>query len=272
MYENHQLPHLTKLIEVVSKLRDPIGGCPWDLKQTHQSLLKYLIEESYEFIQAVEDREVTAMEEELGDVFLQVLLHAVIAEQSGHFNLESVCKRLAEKLIFRHPHVFGETVVKDEQEVVKNWNQLKQIEKNQQGLKESEIDKSYLMLPALMSAQKIGEKTHQLKFDWDNADQIFEKIDEEWQEFKNEKRHFQQLKPEKMKEELGDFLFTIVQLSRHLKIDAEDCLRQANKKFVHRFQKMENIMKDEGVHFGALSQSELDVFWDKVKQQEKKEL
>lgn len=268
MRENHELSHLNKLIQVVKKLRDPQGGCPWDLKQTHTSLLKYLIEESYEYIQAVEENDITHMEEELGDVFLQVLLHATIAEQAGHFSLDSVASHLADKLIFRHPHVFGDKVVKNEQEVINNWQKLKQSEKDQKAPAESELDASYLKLPALMSAQKIGDKTHQLKFDWDNADQVLSKVDEEWHEFKSEFKNFQQQLPAEMKEELGDFLFSMVQLCRHLKIDAEDCLRQANRKFVHRFQRMEKIMKKENAHFGALSQAELDVFWDQVKKQE----
>lgn len=257
---------LHRLIDVVKKLRDPQDGCPWDLKQTHLSLLKYLIEESYEYIHAVEENDDKEMEEELGDVLLQVLLHSVIAEQDQRFNLESVSKKLADKLIFRHPHVFSETKVKDAEEVVSNWEELKKEEK---GEVESEIDDSYLKFPSLFSSYKIGKKTKKLLFDWENASQVAYKVEEEWQELKEELAVGDKRNQQRVSEEMGDFLFSAAQLARHLDLDPEQCLRDSNKKFLRRFRSMEALMKKEGAEFGKLEQKELDVFWDEAKRREK---
>lgn len=259
-------PELEALIAVIQKLRDPNGGCPWDLKQTHETLLKYLIEESYEFIAAVEGKNQKEMCEELGDVLLQVILHATIAEQSKNFNLEQVAKGLKEKLIVRHPHVFGDTKVSSSDEVVENWQKIKAETK---GKVENFIGEKDLALPALMSANHIGKKTREIKFDWDNPSQVAYKVEEEWQELKEELASLPRINKERVAEELGDVLFSMAQLARHLDIDPELALRSANKKFVGRFNKMEGLINKAGLEIKKMNQEQMDVYWLKVKEIEK---
>ncbi len=259
-------PEYKRLKEVIELLRDPEKGCPWDLEQTHESLLKYLLEECYEFVHSVETKNFKEMEEELGDILLQVLLHSAIAKNNNEFDIESVCKTLADKMIHRHPHVFKDknsnlTV----SEVLDNWDTLKEKEK---GKKPREIDESYLNFPAVLSALKIGKKTHKLGFDWDDPTQVAYKVEEEWQELKEE------ILPSltnraRVHEEFGDFLFSMVQLARHLDLDPEESLRAANRKFLKRFNKMEDLMEKAGLKFKELNQKQMDVYWDKAKMMEK---
>jgi MazG family protein len=256
-------PELNRCIEVIKKLRHPTEGCPWDLEQTHQSLLKYLIEESYEFIEAVELKDPKLMEEELGDVLLQVILHATIGEQNKNFTLESSAKVLADKMIYRHPHVFGEKGSSlSAQEVVANWKDLKVKEK---GEKKYSIDKKLLYAPALESALRIGEKSTTVNFDWEDYHQVAMKVEEEWQEVKEELPPGQQFNKERVKEEIGDLLFSVAQLARHCEINPEEALRDANKKFIKRFQKVEDFVKLEGKNLTDKTQGELEELWIKVK-------
>jgi MazG family protein len=262
--QNPEYDHLKGIIE---RLRDPEKGCPWDLKQTHKSLLKYLLEESYEFIHAVESKDIDHMEEELGDILLQVLLHATIGQQNGQFSMESICRKLAEKMVHRHPHVFKESREGiTEQEVLANWDELKNSEK---GKPTRELDESYLFLPSLQSAMKIGQKTHKIGFDWDDPSQVAYKVEEEWQELKEEVLPVPS-NQQRIHEEFGDFLFSIVQLARHINIDPEEALRFANRKFLKRFNKMEDLIKESKKVFTDLNQKEMDVFWDKAKLLERK--
>jgi MazG family protein len=258
-----------RLKDVIQQLRHPKHGCPWDLKQTHESLLKYLLEEAYEFIHAVEEKDYPHMEEELGDILLQVLLHSQIAEERGHFNMESVCKRLANKMIHRHPHVFKNPEEKPcVEEVLHQWERLKNTEKQ---VPSREIDHSYLQYPALVSAQKIGNKTNKLGFDWSELSQVVYKVEEEWQELK-EQIIPSQTNSDRIQEEFGDFLFSIVQLGRHLGINSEDALRAANQKFIKRFSQMEDLMNEEGKKFSEMDQSQMDIYWDQAKAMEKNEI
>lgn len=256
-----------RLTHVVKKLRDPENGCPWDLEQTHKSLLKYLIEESYEFVHATEQDNFKQMEEEIGDVLLQVLLHSVIAAEKNHFNLESVSKILADKLVRRHPHVFDNDSEKkiSTDQVKQNWEKIKSEEKEEKRY----IDDEILHQPSLQSAQKIGVKTERVNFDWDDANQVIYKVEEEWQELKEELAPGIKPDKSKVKEELGDFLFSTVQLARHLDIDAESALREANKKFIRRYQSMEDLMAKEGLVPGDIDQKEMDSYWSMAKQNEK---
>ena len=257
-----------KLQDVIKQLRDPKEGCPWDLKQTHQSLLPYLIEESFEFINAAENQDSPHMEEELGDILLQVLLHSTIAEQDNRFNLETISKKLADKLIHRHPHVFKkkDSDISSEQVEI-NWEKIKQEEKRKKGEKQvSFINESLLNLPSILSSFKIGKKTEKIGFDWDNYGQVTWKVEEEWQELKEELAP-QQISMDRVAEEMGDFLFSSVQLARHLKLDPEKCLRAANKKFIKRFQKMEKLINQDGLNINNLNQKEMDVFWDQAKKE-----
>lgn len=265
-----QYPELIKLIEVVEKLRDPVDGCPWDLKQDHKSLLKYLLEESYEYFDAVETGDEFKMKDELGDVLLQVVLHSVIARQRGSFTIEEVAKNLADKLIRRHPHVFDkEDKTLSAEQVKSKWDQIKNEEKKSKKEENKPlIDKSYLSFPALFAANRIGEKTQTIKFDWDNWQQVRDVVESEWTELKDELDN-PKIKKQKVEEEIGDFLFSVAQLARHLKIHPEDVLRSANRKFIRRFNKMEKLISEDGIELTTLNQKEMDVYWDKVKEFER---
>ena len=256
-------PELIRCIEVIQKLRHPKEGCPWDLEQTHETLLKYLIEEAYEFIEATELKDPKMMEEELGDVLLQILLHSTIGAENNSFNLESVAKTLADKIIRRHPHVFGDQSNQiSSQEVLSNWQQIKIQEK---GAKKYSIDTKYLHAPALESAYKIGKKSTSVNFDWEDYYQVVAKVEEEWQEVKEELPPGGKYNKERVKEEIGDLLFSVAQLARHLDLNPEECLRDANRKFIGRFQKVEDVIKSQGRTLEQTAQPELEKIWVEVK-------
>ena len=261
-------PELDKLIEVVRELRNPGKGCPWDLKQTHESLLKYLLEESYEFIDATENGDAEKMKDELGDVLLQVLLHSVIAEQNKKFNLEDISKNLSEKLIRRHPHVFEKSGKNMTSEQVKaNWDIIKNREKTNEH--ERLIDEGYLSFPALFSANRIGEKTHSVRFDWPGWREVQDVVEGEWSELKEELESSSGHVHSRIEEEIGDLLFSVAQLARHLKIHPEEALRKANRKFIKRFQKMEDLIKKENMDIHSMNQAEMDDYWDRIKEEER---
>ncbi len=256
-------PELDRCIEVIKSLRHPKTGCPWDLEQTHESLLKYLIEEAYEFVEAVENQDPEHMEEEIGDVLFQVLLHTNMGEESGKFTLESAAKKLADKLIRRHPHVFNQDSNSlTSEEVVENWQKIKNIEK---GEKQYSIDEKLLHAPALESAFKIGKKSTTVNFDWEDYQQVVMKVEEEWQEVKEELPPTGKYNSERVKEEIGDLLFSVAQLARHLGLNPEECLRDANKKFIGRFKKVEDLAKESGRTLSETTQQELEEYWIKVK-------
>ncbi|MGZ3790071.1 MAG: nucleoside triphosphate pyrophosphohydrolase [Bacteriovorax sp.] len=261
-----------KLKDVISELRDPVHGCPWDLKQTHESLLKYLLEESYEYIEAVEEKDPKKMEEEIGDVLLQVMLHSQLASEKGSFDIESVSAKLSEKLIRRHPHVFENRDTKlDADQVLINWEKIKKEEKALEDSKQSHhrISFSILNAPPLVAATKIGKKTQELKFDWDDYSQVSYKVEEEWQELKEELTPNREINREAVFEELGDLLFSVAQLARHLDMDPHEALKAANKKFVRRFQSMENFMLEKGAKLEEMNQEQMDVYWNQAKMHEK---
>lgn len=256
-------PELERCIQVVKALRHPVTGCPWDLEQTHESLLKYLIEEAYEFVEAVEKKDPKLMEEEIGDVLFQVLLHTSMGEETGKFSLESSARNLADKLVRRHPHVFKTTDKKlTPDEVIVNWQTIKMAEK---GEKKYSIDEKTLHAPALESSYKIGKKSTTVNFDWENHQQVLMKVEEEWQEVKEELPPTGQYNKERVKEEIGDLLFSVAQLARHLDLNPEECLRDANKKFIRRFQKVEDLVKASGRKLEDTPQAELEEYWVKVK-------
>lgn len=260
---------LERLVQIVRALRHPDTGCPWDLEQTHQSLTKYMREEAYEFISAALAGDFKEMQGELGDVLLQVVLHAQLASEEGHFNLADVARHISDKMIRRHPHVFdnqkGESI--SSTEVKTNWEKIKA----QEGAKKKyEISDKFLRYPALMSADKIGAKTRELNFDWDDPSQVAYKVEEEWQELKEEITSFPHSNLDRVKEEMGDFLFSAAQLARQLGLDPEECLEAANKKFVKRFNQVEDLIGAKNLGFKDLSQKELDHYWDQVKMNEKK--
>lgn len=259
-------PELIRCIGVIERLRHPTKGCPWDLEQTHETLLKYLIEESYEFIEATELKSSKMMEEELGDVLLQILLHATIAAETKNFNLESVAKTLADKIVRRHPHVFGNVTEKlSSEEVVANWQEIKNLEK---GPKKYSIDTKYLHAPALESSFKIGQKSTSVNFDWEDYYQVMAKVEEEWQEVKEELPPGGKHDKKRVQEEIGDLLFSVAQLARHLELNPEECLRAANRKFIKRFQKVEDKILGQGRTLEKTPQAELEKIWVEVKSHE----
>jgi MazG family protein len=256
-------PELERCIEVVKALRHPQTGCPWDLEQTHQSLLKYLIEESYEFVEAVEENNPNHMEEEIGDVLFQVLLHTTIGEEKQNFSLETSAKVLADKLIRRHPHVFKTQDLKlTSEQVLENWQRIKIEEK---GRTKYAINEKDLHAPALESSYKIGKKSTRVNFDWANYQQVLMKVEEEWQEVKVELPPTGQYNKERVQEEIGDLLFSVAQLARHLDLNPEECLRMANKKFIKRFNKVEDIVISTGKKIEETPQEELEELWVRVK-------
>lgn len=260
------------LQDVIAELRHPEHGCPWDLKQTHQSLLKYLLEESYEFIEAVEEKNPAKMEEEIGDVLMQVLLHTQMGSERGEFDIQSVSKKLTEKLIRRHPHVFENKETKiDADQVIVNWEKIKLEEKARvEGANSHHrISASVLNAPPLTAAVKIGNKTNDLKFDWDDYSQVVYKVEEEWQELKEELTPHREINREAVFEEMGDLLFSVAQLARHLKMDPDAALQSANKKFLRRFHAMEDIMQKKGVKLEGMNQEQMDVYWNQAKVNEK---
>ena len=259
-------PEISKLFKTIKKLRHPTQGCPWDLKQTNKSLIKYLIEESYEAIYAIENEDSLELKDELGDVLLQVLLHSIIKEETGEFSLQDVIDNLEEKIIRRHPHVFAGEVVSDVQDVKHNWQKIKKKENEIKHKDQSKkISKKQLALPALLSSLKIGTFTNEKNFDWVKTNQVILKVEEELNELKAE---IVAKNKSKTKEELGDVLFTMAQLSRHLGFCPEEVLKSANSKFAKRYNKMVDLNKGEDIK--DLSPKKKEKLWLEVKKTERK--
>jgi tetrapyrrole methylase family protein / MazG family protein len=254
------LEQFKSLVEIVEHLRGP-KGCPWDKEQTPKTLTPFIVEEAYELVDAIEAGESDEWKEELGDLLLQVVLQAQIADESGEFNIQDVIEGIGSKLVRRHPHVFSHTKVKDADEVLRNWEQIKKSEKKG---KQNKIFKFPKKLPALQVAGKIGEKTKRYNFDWPNAKAVFNKVREEFNELENAlnlSNRAHQL------EELGDLLFSLAQLSRHLDMDPESALRQTNRKFEKRFSKLKKMVDQLGKDMAKMSSAELEALWKKVKKQ-----
>ncbi len=255
------------LVKTISALRDPDSGCPWDLEQDHQSLSPYLIEETYELLETLQSRNYKEMKEELGDVLLQILLHSELASEKNEFDIFDVCQSLNEKMIRRHPHVFQKQKTVSIEDLKENWEKTK---KSEGKIETKYIKKKDLHLPSLASAHKIGERTNKVKFDWENSEETFKQFEAEIIELKNtlgcpSKSKFSQFE-NTIEEELGDVLFTLAQLSRHLGFNAELTLKKANLKFYQRFQEMIELSDKD---FSELDQSEKEELWKKVKENEK---
>lgn len=247
--------NLEELIDVVAKLRAP-DGCPWDREQTHTSLRPNMLEEAYEAVDAIDENDMAHLREELGDVLLQVLLHSQIASESNEFTLDDVAKELKEKLIHRHPHVFGTAKNNNADDVLKTWDKLKSEEKTE---RKSAMDGLSRSQAALISAQKISKRAVKTGFEWPNEESLYDCVMSEIEEFKEaeiekDKNH--------MEEEMGDILFAIVNLARWNKIDAEQALLKANKKFEKRFRKMEDLATKP---LNDYSFEEFDNLWKQAK-------
>ena len=252
--------------QIITKLRGP-DGCPWDQKQTHASLKKYLLEEAHEFLAAVDAEDDFAMVEELGDVLLQVFLHAQIGEDNGYFTLEEVLAAISEKMIRRHPHVFGDVSVEDADAVVANWEAIKKGEKGQHE-EDSLLTAEYRPASTLLTSYNYQKKAATVGFDWPNVEDAWDKFAEEWQEFREE---VQNGTATSRLDEFGDVLFTLVNLSRFYKISPEEAMLHANVKFARRFNYVEQQVKLSGKVFEDFTLQQLDAFWNEAKRLEKGE-
>ncbi len=245
------------LIELVQHLRGP-QGCPWDLEQSHQTLAPYCLEETYELIEAIETQDDESLKDELGDVLFQVALHTQLASERKAFTIEQVLQNLNEKMVRRHPHVFSDQKVSGSEEVWKNWEKIKKLEKKK-------VSHSFGIpnqLPALQAAYKIGVKTQKAGFDWSKPSEVLEKVAEELEELKVEIKNQDQ---EKMAEELGDLMFSLAQFSRHVGLEPEQVLRNANRKFETRYFKMIKLAEEKNLDFEKLKTEEKESLWKQIK-------
>ena len=246
------------LEEIVRILRAP-GGCPWDIEQTHESIRRNFLEEAYEVVEAIDEKDPDHLKEELGDVLLQVLFHARIEEEQGRFNLDDVADGISQKLIFRHPHVFGTREVSGSGEVLANWEVLKRQEKGQETHTDA-LDSVARSLPSLWRAEKIQAKARKAGFDWPDISGALDKLDEETAELKQAIAD-----GSNVEEELGDLLFAAVNVSRFLQKDPEVALGKACDKFIDRFRQVEQAAAERGAPMEQMSLTELDKLWDEAK-------
>ena len=253
--ENYSFDDLVAIMEL---LRSE-GGCPWDREQTHKSIRNNFIEETYEVIEAIDTDDSKLLREELGDVMLQIVFHARMEEEAGEFDVNDVANDVCAKLIHRHPHIFGDNDAKTSEEVLKNWEAIKNVEKS----RVTYTDKLRAippMFPALLRAQKVGKKAS--FFDFENADLVIEKIYEETAEVKEAMASGD---IEHVEEEIGDLLLTVTSLARKAGVDSEEALFKAVNKFIGRFEKVENATIEKGLSVDKMSMAELDAIWDEIK-------
>ena len=253
-------------MEVMHRLRAP-GGCPWDAEQTHSSLRSSLIEESYEVLDAIDREDATALEEELGDLLLQVVFHAIIEEERREFNMIDVISGIVNKLIYRHPHVFGEVKVNSADDVLVNWEALKKKEKHQDTVADT-MRSIPAAFPALMRSSKIQKKAANVGFDFDNAAMALPKVHEEADEVL---AAINSGDKENLAEEIGDLLFACVNVARLVKVDPELALSAATDKFMKRFISMEALILSEGKRLEGMGLTEMDSYWDRIKLSEKQD-
>ncbi|MDU8923544.1 nucleoside triphosphate pyrophosphohydrolase [Pasteurellaceae bacterium LIM206] len=254
------------LIQTVAKLRDPNGGCPWDLKQTYDSMIPCLVEETYEVVEAIEQRNTANLREELGDLLLQIVFFSQLAKEENKFTFADVVNEVNEKIIRRHPHVFGHLSAANEQEALQRWNEMKARENRAKGL-HSILDNVPKSFPSLLRAEKLQKKCAKVGFDWDDINQVVAKVEEELREMKQELAR-RERNQANIEEELGDLLFATVNLSRHLKCQPEESLRKANEKFERRFRAVERKLNQAGKSCEQSSLIEMDILWDEVKKEE----
>lgn len=248
-----------RLKSIVAALRDAKNGCPWDIKQTRQSLVPNFIEELFEAVEAIEDEDSAALKEELGDLLLHIVFQAQISEETGLWNMDDVLDSINDKLTRRHPHVFGDLELDDADAVKINWERIKQKEKKE---RKSVLDGIPRALPALIHAQRTQEKAASVGFDWQDLTPVIAKLDEEQKELVNALKTQDQAQ---IQEELGDLLFTVVNLARKLHIDSEAALKQCTRKFSSRFHFIESYYKENGEDIHEASLEELDDIWNLAK-------
>ena len=243
-----------RLVEIMDRLREE---CPWDKKQTIDSLRYLTIEEMYELSDAILDKNMDEIKKELGDLMLHIVFYSRIASEKKHFDITDVLDSISDKLIHRHPHIYGDVVANDVKQVKENWEKLKLKEG-----KNSVLEGVPKSLPAIVKAYRIQEKVRGIGFDWQNKNQVWDKVQEEIEEFQTEEK---KNNAEKMEEEFGDILFSLVNYSRFVNVNPEDALEKTNKKFIRRFQFMEQKIKEDGLDLSKLSFEQMNTFWDMAK-------
>lgn len=251
---NEKLVAFERLLNIMDDLREK---CPWDKKQTMQSLRHLTIEETYELTDAIIENDLDEVKKELGDIMLHLVFYAKIASETNTFDIADVLNSICDKLVHRHPHVYGDVEVADEEEVKANWEKLKLKEG-----KKSVLEGVPKSLPALVKAVRIQDKARGIGFDWDKKEQVWDKVNEELDEFKVEVDN----KSDKIEEEFGDVLFSLINYGRFLNINPEDALEKTNKKFIKRFQYLESESKKDGKQLSEMSLVEMDVYWNKAKE------
>ncbi|MBD2713878.1 nucleoside triphosphate pyrophosphohydrolase [Microvirga sp. STR05] len=257
-----QLEAFGRLLDVLERLR---AECPWDRKQTLESLRHLTIEETYELSDAIIRHDLPDLKKELGDVFLHLIFYAKIASETGQFDIADVLNAQCEKLIFRHPHIYGSVQAETEEEVKRNWEQLKLQEKGNTSV----LGGVPTSLPALVKAMRIQEKARGAGFDWERPEQVWEKVQEELGEFQAEFAHAEPaaINPERAAAEFGDLLFSLINFARHAGINPEEALERTNHKFIHRFQYLETEAARDGHQLRDLTLAQMDVYWEQAKKQ-----
>lgn len=255
-----------EIVRIMARLRGP-EGCPWDKEQTRESLKPFLVEETYEVLEAIDEVSPPKIKEELGDLLFQIVFHSRIAEERGEFNIEEVLENISSKMIRRHPHVFGEKSLKTSDEVLADWELIKKKEKGNAGRK-SILEGVPKELPALIRAHRLQERAARVGFDWRKAEDVVGKLDEEMREFKET---LEGRDPARMEDELGDIFFVLVNISRFIGVNPENALRKTISKFISRFQFIEEAAKNMGRELSDMSLEEMDALWDKAKESLSKE-
>ncbi|MGM0481409.1 MAG: nucleoside triphosphate pyrophosphohydrolase [Pseudomonadota bacterium] len=252
---------IAALTGVMQRLRDPVNGCPWDLKQSFESLLPYTIEETYEVVDAIQSGDMRAIKDELGDLLFQVIFYAQLANEQDEFGFDDIAEHTANKLIHRHPHVFGSDAERNlsDAEIKAQWEQIKQQERTTKDARGSVFDDIPSQLPSVLKAAKLQKRASSVGFDWTEAEPVYAKVEEEIQEVK------EATEPDHIEEEVGDLLFAVVNLARHKQVNPERALQRANEKFKHRFQHIEQSLSHEGKHANDCNLEELEARWQVAK-------
>jgi len=250
-----------ELVQIMARLRGE-NGCPWDREQTHASIKPYLLEETYEVLESIDENDPAKLEEELGDLALQVVFHAQMADEAGLFTIADVLRGINEKLRRRHPHIFGDVKADTAQEVLFNWEQIKKLEREKAQGRASVLDGVPRELPALLRAHRLQEKASRVGFDWNEARQVFQKVEEELAELRAAMESEQ---PDRMEAELGDLLFSLVNLGRFIAVNPEDALRKTIARFIARFQYIEEELAQRGTAPGQVTLEEMDALWAEAK-------
>jgi nucleoside triphosphate diphosphatase len=262
-------PPIDRLIAIMARLRDPENGCPWDLEQTFRTILPYTLEEAYEVAEAIEREDMAALRDELGDLLLQVVFHARMAEEGGHFAFADVVEAICDKLIRRHPHVFGTVELADSAAIRTHWEQIKAAERagTEAGEPSGILDGVARTLPALVRAEKLQRRAARVGFDWDEVSSVFDKVEEELAECRATLA--EHADPTERVHEIGDLLFSCVNLARHMGVDTEQALRAANQRFEQRFAQVERGLHEQGLDPSLETRDEMERQWTLAKAAER---